>query len=293
MNSPDKARVAIGLPCYNRPELLDQAVTSLRQQTFADISILISDNASTDEAVAKIARRHANEDARVRYVRQTVNLGISSNFAYVLEHSDAPLFMWASDDDVWEPTFIATLVDMLDSDPVPQMTCATVDNIDNNGHCTRIYPGFSRFKYGNNRVEDGLRYVAEGECLGKANIIHGLFRTAALKSVFTSCWNDCMQTTWGADQVFNFSFVSRFPITGTDAVLLHKRLLLAPGKKMPAFDPRVSFVPNRDFRSYLNCHVRVAPDRKAAKSVQRLLWRRFWLKKYYKTMFRLSLLERA
>ena len=108
--------VAIGVPCYNRPDLLDKALTSLRAQTYPAISILISDNASPNPDVGKVASRHAAEDSRVRYVRQTTNIGASRNFEYVLTNTDSPYFMWASDDDWWEPDFVARCVDRLEEE---------------------------------------------------------------------------------------------------------------------------------------------------------------------------------
>jgi glycosyltransferase involved in cell wall biosynthesis len=103
VNSFDNPQVAIGVPCYNRPELLDRCLRSLRAQSYQNIRIVISDNASTDPDVGAVATRHSAEDARVRSVRQDGNIGAIRNFEFVLENSVSPYFMWSSDDDWYEP----------------------------------------------------------------------------------------------------------------------------------------------------------------------------------------------
>jgi glycosyltransferase involved in cell wall biosynthesis len=61
--------VTVGLPVYNGAESLDRALGSLCAQTFADLSILVSDNASTDET-PRIIASWAERDVRVRVHRQ-------------------------------------------------------------------------------------------------------------------------------------------------------------------------------------------------------------------------------
>ena len=80
-------RVSIGLPTYNRPELLALVLECFRQQTFADFELVISDNASPDPGGAKLCERYANLDPRFRYVRQPVNQGAERNFWFVYDQA--------------------------------------------------------------------------------------------------------------------------------------------------------------------------------------------------------------
>lgn len=113
MRSP---RVTIGLPVYNGENYLAETLDSLRAQTFSDLEIIISDNASTD-ATAEICQAAANEDARVRYVRQHVNLGAAPNYNAVFELARGSLFKWAAHDDVCHPEFVQRCVEALDAHP--------------------------------------------------------------------------------------------------------------------------------------------------------------------------------
>ena len=49
---------------------------------------------------------YSEKDHRIRYIRQTENIGPWSNFKYVLDQSQAEYFMWAAHDDVKSIDFI-------------------------------------------------------------------------------------------------------------------------------------------------------------------------------------------
>ncbi|MDJ0709278.1 MAG: glycosyltransferase [Woeseiaceae bacterium] len=100
------------MPVYNGESFLDEALTSLRGQTFEDFELIISDNASTD-STADIVARHESLDSRIRYLRQPENIGASENFLFVLSKARAEFFMWASHDDVWEENWLEVLVDSI------------------------------------------------------------------------------------------------------------------------------------------------------------------------------------
>lgn len=55
------------MPVYNAERYLDQAIRSIRGQTFGDFELLIMDDGSTDSSL-EIAQRHADEDSRVSII---------------------------------------------------------------------------------------------------------------------------------------------------------------------------------------------------------------------------------
>ena len=100
--------VTAGLPVYNGEQFLDRALECLCAQTFQDLCILISDNASTD-ATPQIIARWAARDARIRVHRQSRNVGIKANFRWVLDNAQSPSFMYAAHDDEWSPNYVEVL----------------------------------------------------------------------------------------------------------------------------------------------------------------------------------------
>jgi glycosyltransferase involved in cell wall biosynthesis len=106
----------IGLPVYNGEKYLSEALYSLRAQTFADFTLYISDNGSTD-GTADICRRHASEDRRIRFSRSEVNRGAAWNFNQVFQQGSAEFFKWAAHDDLHDPQYVERCMEVLRDEP--------------------------------------------------------------------------------------------------------------------------------------------------------------------------------
>jgi glycosyltransferase involved in cell wall biosynthesis len=114
--TPRSAKVSVGLPVYNGEKFLPEVLENFLSQTFADIEIVICDNASTD-GTQQICRAYAARDTRVRYFRNEKNLGAIANFNRVFELARAPLFKWAAHDDLYRETYLESCVRILDENP--------------------------------------------------------------------------------------------------------------------------------------------------------------------------------
>lgn len=100
--------VSVGIPTFNRPEGLRRTLRFICNQTYSNLEILVSDNASPGSETQKIVQGFAEIDKRVTYFRQPTNIGAVANFRAVLEKASGDYFMWAADDDEWDPAFIET-----------------------------------------------------------------------------------------------------------------------------------------------------------------------------------------
>jgi glycosyltransferase involved in cell wall biosynthesis len=127
-----KPVVGIGLPVYNGENYLEETLLAIRHQTFAEFELIIADNASTDRT-AEICRDHAANDSRIRYVRNTENLGAAANHNLVLELTRAPLFKWQAHDDQLTPDFLAKSVTKLEADPAAVMCITGARRLDGEG----------------------------------------------------------------------------------------------------------------------------------------------------------------
>ena len=201
-------RVSIGLPTYNRPELLALALETFRKQTFTDFELIISDNASPDVGVREVCERYASLDSRFRYVRQPINQGAERNFWYVYDQARAPLFLWASDDDLWPHDFLEHGVAALDANTGASAWFCQVVNINLNGDVIRTYPSFSRFQSGAPRFIDLARFLWEPEIMGKANLIYSIFRRRALRTA-VEMFRD-RPSSWGSDMNSVYGYLCRF-----------------------------------------------------------------------------------
>jgi glycosyltransferase involved in cell wall biosynthesis len=108
--------VSVGIPAYNRPKGLSRLIKQIQNQSYKNIEIIISDNCSENEEVEKVALSLAESDNRIKYIRQTSNIGMFENFRYVLRETKGEFFMWASDDDEFYPDFIKKCLNVLIKD---------------------------------------------------------------------------------------------------------------------------------------------------------------------------------
>jgi glycosyltransferase involved in cell wall biosynthesis len=106
--------VSIGMPVYNGAKTIEKAIKSLLAQTFQDFELIISDNASYDET-QDICKRFALQDKRIRYVRQSKNIGVYKNFNFLMSIAKGKYFMWAAHDDWRSPEFLKANVFALES----------------------------------------------------------------------------------------------------------------------------------------------------------------------------------
>lgn len=112
--SEQQPAISIGMPVYNGDEFIRVAIDSILAQTYGNFELVISDNASTDESES-ICREYAARDSRVKYQRNTVNIGASENYNNVFRRSTAPYFKWASCNDYCAPEFLARCVEVLNA----------------------------------------------------------------------------------------------------------------------------------------------------------------------------------
>ena len=116
IDTTKKKLVSIGLPTYQGEARIARALESLCAQTYSEIEIIVSDNGSSDRTM-EIAEAHASRDPRIQVFRQKENTGRINNFLFVLARARGDYFMWAGDDDEWEPQFVEILMQGLDTHP--------------------------------------------------------------------------------------------------------------------------------------------------------------------------------
>lgn len=247
--------VTVGMPIYNRSGFLLETLDNLRAQTFKDFSLIISDNASPNPRIAEICKIAAKADARISYNRQLSNIGAAANFIYVFDHADTEYFMWASDDDLRNPTFIERGVTALSKSDAGAWFCQ-IENINREGGRFRSYPSFRRFASTRRKWIDLARFLWEPEVMGKANLFYSMFRREQLAPVvdlFRQSFNG-----WGSDMVFVYGFLCRNDLLIDDGIFMQKRVD-ADGTWMPDV-PRRYIYPWPEREAYFENYRRVARD---------------------------------
>jgi glycosyltransferase involved in cell wall biosynthesis len=169
------------MPVWNGEEFIRAGLDSLLGQTFGDIELVISDNGSTDTTEV-ICREYAERDPRVRYHRNPRNIGLQGNFQRVLELATAPYFMWGCPDDLWDASYVAKMVAVLDSRESVVLAGSNAAAIDRHGVLIGHFDNTA--VYSPKRVgARAHRFVCTRPGGGQATLFYGLMRTSVIQRV--------------------------------------------------------------------------------------------------------------
>lgn len=111
-----EALVSVGIPTFNRPDGLRRTLKHITEQSYRNLEILVSDNCSTDPRVSEVLDEFKLRDRRITCFRQPANIGPTENFRFLLRTATGKYFMWAADDDEWEPSFVERCIDASSDD---------------------------------------------------------------------------------------------------------------------------------------------------------------------------------
>jgi glycosyltransferase involved in cell wall biosynthesis len=125
-------KVSIGLAIFNGETYLNAALDSILAQTFTDFEVIISDNASSDRT-EEICRTYAAKDPRIRYYRNSVNIGGVHNENLTFQFAQGDYFRLAAHDDLLAPQLLEECVNVLDQNPDVVLCYSTTVMIDANG----------------------------------------------------------------------------------------------------------------------------------------------------------------
>lgn len=134
---PTPPLVSICLPTYNRAALLRESLQNLLAQDYPRFEVIVSDNAS-DDGTEAVGREAARADARVRYVRQTHNVGLYPNHNFCLDQSRGEMLCFFHDDDLHNPGLLRRYMEFLTAHPEVGVVCSDWELIDETGNCIGV-----------------------------------------------------------------------------------------------------------------------------------------------------------
>jgi glycosyltransferase involved in cell wall biosynthesis len=121
------ASVTVGVPTYNRANLLRETIESVLGQTYHQFRLIVSDNASTDDTSEVVA---SLSDPRLEYVRADENIGMTGNFNRLIALADTEFLMLLPDDDRLYPDYLRSVVEVLQRHPQVGLVQTGFDEID-------------------------------------------------------------------------------------------------------------------------------------------------------------------
>jgi glycosyltransferase involved in cell wall biosynthesis len=142
--SPEKPLVSVLVYNYNYGRYLKECLESIASQTYTNIEIIFSDNASTDDSW-DIAQQFVNENpGLMTMTRNRTNLGVDANFRNCFLNLRGKYFVNMCSDDVLEPTFIQKCVQTLENNSELGFVMVHRDIIDAEGNKAEEAPFYNQ-----------------------------------------------------------------------------------------------------------------------------------------------------
>ena len=105
------ARLSIVVGTYNAAAFIEATIASLLRQTFRDFELIVVDDASSDDTVARVS---AIEDGRIRLIRNPTNLGVANTRNIGVAAAGGEYLAMNDHDDLSLPTRLERQVAFLD-----------------------------------------------------------------------------------------------------------------------------------------------------------------------------------
>lgn len=114
-------RIAVIVPAYGVAHLVGEALASLQAQTLPNWECVVIDDGAPDDVAAAVAPFLT--DPRIRFLA-TANGGVSAARNRAIAETGAPLIALLDGDDLFRPTYLETMTDILEADPQVRLaTC--------------------------------------------------------------------------------------------------------------------------------------------------------------------------
>jgi glycosyltransferase involved in cell wall biosynthesis len=125
--------VSICIPTWNGEAFIESAISSLVNQTYSAIEIIILDNLSTDRT-GIICKAIQRVDNRVQYILDKQHSGDPEGHIRAYKWAKGQYIMLACDDDVYHSEYISRLVAILESDSSIGFAYSSYKFIDTEGN---------------------------------------------------------------------------------------------------------------------------------------------------------------
>jgi glycosyltransferase involved in cell wall biosynthesis len=158
-------KVSVLVPVCNGEVYLAECLESILAQDFADMEILIADDASTDGSAA-LVERFAARDSRIRWWKNPNNLGLAQNFNGCLRAAKGEYIKYVlQDDKLISPLAIRKMAEMLDQHPEVSLVSSASQVLDGR---SRVIEVRKYFKPG---VMEGRQVI--GRCVERLTNLIG------------------------------------------------------------------------------------------------------------------------
>lgn len=201
--------ISIVIPLYNKAQSIENTIRCIQAQTYQDFEIVVVEGWSKDGSL-EIIQRLAGEDPRVRVLMQVNKHGVTPARNESIEAAKNERIAFIDADDYWEPTYLETLVRLMDDYPEAGLWGLNYGTM------------FGTNKYPNQSVYTGCRGIIENPWLKGSP-----FWTSAIgisKAAFEKVGGFDNRIIYGEDIDLWYRLMLEFPCAYEDKVLSYYRI---------------------------------------------------------------------
>lgn len=170
-------KISIAIPVFNGAAYIESCIDSILDQTFTDFELLVVDNASTDDTVARVSA-YVERDSRVRLIRNPKNVGAAENYNIGFRNTHGEFVKWSACDDRISPNFLQDCLEVLEADRGIALAFGNTQGIDENGD---IVPYVGHHAPSIESDDPAVRFERALTQSGTCFPIFGLFRRSQLE----------------------------------------------------------------------------------------------------------------
>ena len=122
-NSLRNTKIDIILPTYNRFELLNKAIESVKKQLHKRWTLYICDDGSTDETSQIYGGNAYIKDSRIKYINLE-HKGVSAARNYGLKNGSSTIISFLDSDNTWSPEYLSLMLTFMKEFSLDSAYCA-------------------------------------------------------------------------------------------------------------------------------------------------------------------------
>ncbi len=217
LNDPEKPLVSVLIFNYNYGRYLRQCIDSVIDQTYDNIEINFSDNASTDESW-KIAQEYASKyPGFMNITCNRKNFGVYANFLNCMANTRGKYFIELGSDDALTPEFVERCVIELERYHTAAFAMTNRTIIDENGNLIEDPPFYNQSCLIPGEEQAAVYMMAAVN----PTVSQVMYRTAFWRGIST---DRILASRWYAQRIHDFALVCEFDMLYLKDSLVYHRL---------------------------------------------------------------------
>jgi len=154
--------LSVCVPVYNGEKYLKESIGSILRQTYGNFELIIVDDCSEDGS-ERVVRSFS--DPRVKYVKNSINLGLVKNWNRCIEESIGRYISIFHQDDVMMPSNFENKIKVLQKDDSIGFVCSNFYEIDSDSNYLQTKSNWANMSPGKDFVK-GVGELLEDMLLG-------------------------------------------------------------------------------------------------------------------------------